>query len=89
MTWQLRIGKSAQKDLARVPRHDREHILEVLRELSRDPYSTRGVARLKAHPTPFRLRVGNYRIFFDLVSDPRIVDVTHIERRTTTTYRRR
>lgn len=37
----------------------------------------------------FRRRVGDYRIFFDLHPDSRVVAVTAIIRRTTTTSRKR
>ena len=47
------------------------------------------VARLKDQPTSFRRRVGNWRIFFDVNQEFLRVEVTAIERRTTTTYRRR
>ena len=37
----------------------------------------------------YRRRVGSWRIFFDLERDVLVVSVIDIERRTTTTYRRR
>ncbi len=47
------------------------------------------IARLKNQPTAFRRRVGDWRIFFDVYPDRRLVAVSDIQRRTTTTYRRR
>jgi mRNA-degrading endonuclease RelE of RelBE toxin-antitoxin system len=37
----------------------------------------------------YRRRVGNWRIFFDLYEEQRLIDVVLIERRTSTTYRKR
>lgn len=50
---------------------------------------TGDIERLKDQPTAFRRRVGDWRIFFDVHPDRRLVEVVYIERRTTTTYRRR
>jgi len=47
------------------------------------------VASLQHQPTAFRRRVGDWRIFFDVYPDRRLVEVVDIRRRTTTTYRRR
>lgn len=85
MAWQLRIAKQAGKRLARVPRKDRERIAAALAEMRESPF--RGdIARLKNESAAWRLRVGNYRIFFDLDMEELRVDVTDIRRRTTTTY---
>jgi mRNA-degrading endonuclease RelE of RelBE toxin-antitoxin system len=45
--------------------------------------------RLTNQPTAFRRRVGDWRIFFDVDPKLRLVEVTAVERRTTTTYRKR
>ena len=47
------------------------------------------IARLTGQPTAFRRRVGDWRIFFDVDLKALVVDVSAVERRTTTTYRRR
>jgi mRNA-degrading endonuclease RelE of RelBE toxin-antitoxin system len=86
--WELRVSKPAQKSVQRAPRPERERLSRALEEMQRNPFSG-DVARLKDQPTAFRRRVGEWRIFFDVEPDYRIVDVTAIERRTTTTYRKR
>jgi mRNA-degrading endonuclease RelE of RelBE toxin-antitoxin system len=47
------------------------------------------IQRLTNERAAFRRRVGDWRIFFDLDPERQVVDVSSIERRTTTTYRRR
>jgi mRNA-degrading endonuclease RelE of RelBE toxin-antitoxin system len=47
------------------------------------------VVQLRTQPVRFRRRVGAYRILFRLDVDSQVVNVTDIDRRTTTTYRRR
>ena len=50
---------------------------------------TGDIRRLKNERAAFRRRVGDWRIFFDVDPERRVVDVSSIERRTTTTYRQR
>jgi len=86
--WQVIVAKPAQKLLARAPRPERERIWEALEAMRIDPLAG-DVRPLTNQPTAFRRRVGDWRIFFDLNQEIQRVDVTAIERRTSTTYRRR
>ncbi|MBI3305482.1 hypothetical protein HYZ80_04130 [Candidatus Parcubacteria bacterium] len=56
--------------------------------MQRDPFGG-DVERLVYQPTAFRRRVGDWRIFFDVDFSRRLVEVRLIERRATSTYRRR
>jgi mRNA-degrading endonuclease RelE of RelBE toxin-antitoxin system len=47
------------------------------------------VRPLRGQSGEFRLRVGDYRVFFDLDHVRREIRVHHAVRRTTSTYRRR
>ena len=88
MSWRLTVAKRAQKKLARFPPRDQDRIAHALDDMTIDPL--RGdVVQLKTEPIRFRRRVGAYRIFFRLDVDGRAVNVTEIDRRTTTTYRHR
>ena len=88
MIWQLKIAKSARKNIARFPRKDQEHIHKALREMAVQPLMG-DVVRLKTKPIRFRRRVVSYRIFFRLDPENYLIGVSEIDRRTTTTYRRR
>jgi mRNA-degrading endonuclease RelE of RelBE toxin-antitoxin system len=57
-------------------------------EMTRDPFAG-DVIPLTNERAAYRRRVGNWRIFFDVDREKRLVDVTDIDRRTTTTYRKR
>jgi mRNA-degrading endonuclease RelE of RelBE toxin-antitoxin system len=46
------------------------------------------VEKMRGFESKYRRRVGDWRIVFDVYSVERLVRVTAIERRTTTTYRR-
>jgi len=53
--------------------------------MASDPFGG-DVRPLKDQPTAFRRRVGDWRIFFDVYPDRRMLEVVHIVRRTSTTY---
>ena len=86
MNWRLAVAKKAQKNLDRFPLRDHERITATLDKLTQNPYS-RAVKHLKPGSTHFSMRVGNYRILFDIVTDYRLIAVQSIERRRATTYR--
>jgi mRNA-degrading endonuclease RelE of RelBE toxin-antitoxin system len=83
MTWQLLVSKSAQKELKRLPAKDQVSVEAALDALERDPFSG-DIKRLR--PSEWRRRVGNYRVFYDLLLEEHLVVVTAIKRRTSTTY---
>jgi mRNA interferase RelE/StbE len=56
--------------------------------MARDPLA-RDVVVLRDYPVGYRRRVGSYRILFDIDQATRSVQIQEIERRTSTTYRRR
>jgi mRNA-degrading endonuclease RelE of RelBE toxin-antitoxin system len=87
VTWKLIFSNSARRNLRKLPLDDRRRIDRALDELALDP-SQGDVLPLRNHPAEFRKRVGDYRVFFDLERDERLVRVHDIVRRTSTTYRR-
>ena len=84
--WRVSVAKPALRKLARVPEFDAARIWAALRDMAQDPFA--GDARKLAEGS-YRRRVGNYRIFFEPHPAIRFVQVTAIERRTSTTYRKR
>ena len=77
--------KSAQKELALVPKPDRVRVVRALNAMAVDPFAG-DVATLQHQATGWRRRVGNYRILYDLHIAERLILVAGIRRRTTTTY---
>jgi mRNA-degrading endonuclease RelE of RelBE toxin-antitoxin system len=53
--------------------------------MERDPFHG-DIAKLKGQDGTLRRRVGNWRIFFDVDFERRLVQILAIERRTSTTY---
>ena len=59
--------EKAEKDLGKLEPLISKRIIKKVRELSEDPFS-KDIKRLKGQEE-FRLRVGNYRIIFEISKD--------------------
>lgn len=85
MKWNLVVTGSAQKELRKLPRKDRERAQAALLDMRDDPF--RGdITRLRGETAAWRRRVGNYRILFDVDPGQGLIIVHAILRRTSTTY---
>lgn len=85
MRWRQIVAKRAAKNLNRFPETDRERIRGALRKLTVNPL-VRGVQQLRSGSTTYRMRIGSYRILFDVVDEYHLIVVQAFERRTSTTY---
>jgi len=85
MKWELRVAKSAKKNLRRFPKNDGERIAFSLREISDNPYSG-DLEKITDEINMWRRRVGNYRIIYEINSQSKIIIIMDIRRRTSTTY---
>lgn len=75
----------ATKQLLKVDRQDQITIKNAVSELSHMP-NARNVKALVNHAQAFRLRVGNYRVFFDFDGIVRIVYIEEVKKRDDRTY---
>jgi mRNA interferase RelE/StbE len=70
----------ARTEIRRLPRQTALTILRKLAELEQDPYGFATTA-LVGDPSVRRLRVGNYRVFYDVRNDELVVWVIHVAHR--------
>lgn len=84
MAWTVLLAGPARKSLSRVPSADHKRILAALDEMQQDPF--RGDVRKLQGLPGLRRRVGNWRIFFEIVPEQGQVVVSAIQRRTSSTY---
>lgn len=86
-SWTLVYHPTIRRDLARLPRADRQHIDRVLAALTNDPFPP-AHRHLAHHPVAdFRLRVGRYRVLYDVDREHRLVVILMIAKRDEQTYR--
>ena len=81
--FKLEWTKRAMKELAKIqPPKQRQKIFAAVGELSECPTANTNVKALKNHSVGFRLRVGDYRVLFDVDNGIRIVTIQEVKKRT-------
>jgi mRNA interferase RelE/StbE len=73
----------AHRQFKKVPKHDQERIVEVLHMLEKEGLSARlDFKKLQGYQRHFRIRLGDYRIRFELSTDQTIVvySISHREK---------
>ena len=63
--YDVEIGRSAEKQLRRLPRRDRERIVSAITSLATDPFP-KGVRKLSGYDDVFRVRIGRYRVLYSI-----------------------
>jgi mRNA interferase RelE/StbE len=77
--YEVQFTETALKNLQRYPKPDRERILSKIESLAVNPPAAHNVKRLvDFDAAAFRLRVGNYRVLYDLVESHHLIDVIDI-----------
>jgi mRNA interferase RelE/StbE len=68
------LEAKAQKQLKKVPVRDQARLIEVLNTLEKEGLSARlDIKMLRGYQRHFRIRLGNYRLRFELSTDQTIV----------------
>lgn len=78
----IEFVKSARKDFEKLPSKIRERVTEALKLLSLNPYSELlKVKKLKNAEDLFRIRLGDYRVLYEIRNETLIVIVIKIGHR--------
>lgn len=84
-TWRVHVPKRVAKSIASFPIVEQERIKSMLRDFEVDPWSG-DITKIRGEKNQWRKRIGNYRIFYYIHQQIKLVEVTEIERRTSATY---
>jgi len=79
LKYELFIEKSAQKELSKIQQQQQDRIVEAIRKLSGDPRPS-GVKKLSGREAR-RIRVGDYRIIYDIDDNELTVLIVNIGHR--------
>ncbi len=80
--WSLEFTRSAMREFLRLQTATRERIAESLEWLAAHPRSSvLDIKKLRAHVPVFRLRVGDYRVVYELKSDRLVILVVRVRHR--------
>jgi len=78
-SYSIEIKKSASKEIAKLPKAILPRILEKISLLENEPRPT-GCKKLSADEK-YRIRVGNYRILYEIIDDKLIIYVVKVSHR--------
>jgi mRNA interferase RelE/StbE len=79
LSYKVFIESSAQKDLSKIPQQYQNRIIKAIRALSQNPHPA-GSKKLSGRDA-WRIRVGNYRIIYEIHDDRLIILIVVIGHR--------
>ena len=79
MRYTIEILRSAQKQLAKIDRQDQATVFSAIRNLADTPHPI-GCKKLSGRPA-WRLRIGNYRIIYEIHDDRFLILVISVGHR--------
>jgi len=79
-SYRIEWRASTKKDLRRISPADLPRIIAAAESLALDPYPS-GALKLTGSERSFRLRVGDYRILYEIFDDVLIVEVVKVGHR--------
>ena len=78
--YRITFARSARRELERLPRVLARRILAKIETLKEDP-RPRGCRKIQGPTRLWRIRVGEYRVVYDIDDDQRLVDIVVIRHR--------
>ncbi len=78
--YRILIERSAEKDLAGVPRQIHDRIIVVIQALRTNPRPI-GCRKLAGSKNDWRLRVGDYRVIYEIADEIRIIRINRVRHR--------
>ena len=79
-SYRIEWKDSARKELRRLDRPVIPRILEAVRSLAANPFP-QGYRKLKGSGQSYRIRVGEYRVVYEVAEDHLVVEVVRVRHR--------
>ncbi len=76
--YEIVISKSAAKDLRKLPSNWQKRILDKIKLLAENPYARNNNVKRLAGTDSYRLRIGDYRVIYQVDDDTIIITVLNI-----------
>ena len=79
MTYEILISTTFKKQLTKLEDELKGRVKKALKKLGEDPYKSRSSVDIKklagTDPTKYRLRVGDYRVFYTIEEENEVIKV--------------
>lgn len=79
-SYKIEWRKSTKKDLRKIPRKEVAKIIGAVESLSANPYPY-GSVKLSGSEFTYRIRVGNYRVIYEVFEDRIIIEILKVGHR--------
>jgi mRNA interferase RelE/StbE len=80
MAFRIEWKKSTKKDLRKLPSLTVNRIIAAVGDLADDPFSP-GVEKLAGSEQAYRIRVGDYRVIYEVVTRLELVEIQRVRHR--------
>lgn len=74
MSYRVEFTSAAARQVKKLPRPARDRVLEAIAHLAEDPRPA-GVKKLAGEQTAWRIRVGEYRVIYDVFDTELVVTI--------------
>ncbi|MDP6549406.1 MAG: type II toxin-antitoxin system RelE/ParE family toxin [Dehalococcoidia bacterium] len=85
--YRVELAPQAQRDLRGLPREAQARLVTPIQALAENPRPP-GVRKLRGEERTWRIRVGPFRVVYDVYDGRALVVILKVARRSETTYRR-
>lgn len=79
--YQLIIKRTVSKDMKKFPLDIKRKLISAIESLREQPFPQTNLKKLQGSPNSYRLRVGDYRILYDVEEEIRIISVYKVGHR--------
>jgi len=86
MPYRVEISPAAEKDLKRLPLQVCHKLEQDILALGDNPYPD-GVRKIQGTERAYRIRVGSYRIVYEVYREQKVVVILRVARRSKSTYK--
>jgi len=80
VSYSIRLKRSVEKDLRRLPSSEVPRVLSAIDKLTSDPHP-RGALKLSGAETLYRVRVGDYRIIYEVDTEAKEITIHYLRHR--------
>ena len=78
--YEVLLERNVEKELRRLPSKVHDRVVEVIAALGKDPRPT-GCRKLTGSKSDWRIRVGDYRVVYEIADSVRVIRVHRVRHR--------
>ena len=78
--FEIQWRSSTRKDLRSLPRHEVARVVSAVADLASNP-QPHGSQKLSGSERIYRIRVGDYRVIYEVFADSRVIEIQRVRHR--------